>query len=109
MFFRNVLLCSGLAWLASAAPAPLNINLGAYSPALVVGDGAIGFTGAEAGRAAEAVIGAEAAPATTGGAGAGQAVAGEAGGAQQGGAAQGGADAVGDGQQAIAASQVRTV
>ena len=25
---------------------PLNINMGAYSPALVVGDGAIGFEGA---------------------------------------------------------------
>ncbi|KAI0880808.1 uncharacterized protein GGS22DRAFT_192945 [Annulohypoxylon maeteangense] len=32
---------------AFAAAAPLNINLGAYSPALVVGDGAIGFNGAE--------------------------------------------------------------
>ncbi|KAI1456732.1 hypothetical protein F4805DRAFT_458522 [Annulohypoxylon moriforme] len=32
---------------ALAAAAPLNINLGAYSPALVVGDGAIGFNGAE--------------------------------------------------------------
>ncbi|CCF44470.1 hypothetical protein CH063_13854 [Colletotrichum higginsianum] len=33
-----------LAFLAvgiNAAPAPLNINLGAYSPALVVGDGAL--------------------------------------------------------------------
>ncbi|KAI0156668.1 hypothetical protein GGR52DRAFT_577224 [Hypoxylon sp. FL1284] len=30
-----------------ATAAPLNINLGAYSPALVVGDGAIGFNGAE--------------------------------------------------------------
>ncbi|CAJ2506786.1 Uu.00g079720.m01.CDS01 [Anthostomella pinea] len=33
---------------AFAVAAPLNINLGAYSPALVVGDGAIGFEGAEA-------------------------------------------------------------
>lgn len=33
----------------NAAPLPLNINLGAYSPALVVGDGAIGFEGAAAG------------------------------------------------------------
>jgi hypothetical protein len=33
--------------------APLNINLGAYSPALVVGDGAIGFHGAEGEAAAE--------------------------------------------------------
>ena len=32
---------------AFTAAAPLNINLGAYSPALVVGDGAIGFNGAE--------------------------------------------------------------
>ncbi|TQN65434.1 hypothetical protein CSHISOI_10001 [Colletotrichum shisoi] len=29
----------------NAAPAPLNINLGAYSPALVVGDGALTFGG----------------------------------------------------------------
>ncbi|KZL86896.1 hypothetical protein CI238_09212 [Colletotrichum incanum] len=37
----------------NAAPAPLNINLGAYSPALVVGDGALTFGGegeAEAGK-----------------------------------------------------------
>ncbi|GJD05316.1 hypothetical protein CH63R_03412 [Colletotrichum higginsianum IMI 349063] len=45
-----------LAFLAvgiNAAPAPLNINLGAYSPALVVGDGALTFGGegeAEAGK-----------------------------------------------------------
>ncbi|KAH6856205.1 hypothetical protein B0I37DRAFT_366790 [Chaetomium sp. MPI-CAGE-AT-0009] len=32
---------------ATARPLPLNINLGAYSPALVVGDGAISFEGAE--------------------------------------------------------------
>ncbi|KAG7287470.1 hypothetical protein NEMBOFW57_006981 [Staphylotrichum longicolle] len=38
---------------ATAALAlPLNINLGAYSPALVVGDGAISFEGAEEGGAA---------------------------------------------------------
>ncbi|KAI5926348.1 hypothetical protein F4810DRAFT_654057 [Camillea tinctor] len=39
-----------------AAAAPLNINLGAYSPALVVGDGAISFLeeeGAEGAAAAE--------------------------------------------------------
>ncbi|KAI1423532.1 hypothetical protein F5Y12DRAFT_756585 [Xylaria sp. FL1777] len=30
-----------------AVTIPLNINLGAYSPALVVGDGAIGFRGGE--------------------------------------------------------------
>jgi hypothetical protein len=38
---------------AVAVAAPLNINLGAYSPALVVGDGAIGFHGAEGEAAAE--------------------------------------------------------
>lgn len=32
-----------------AIPLPLNINMGAYSPALVVGDGEIGFTGANSG------------------------------------------------------------
>ncbi|KAI0004763.1 hypothetical protein F4779DRAFT_599353 [Xylariaceae sp. FL0662B] len=32
---------------ALVAAAPLNINLGAYSPALVVGDGAIGFNSEE--------------------------------------------------------------
>ncbi len=36
-----------VAAVASATPLPLNINLGAYSPALVVGDGAIGFEGGE--------------------------------------------------------------
>ena len=36
-----------LALVAAVAAVPLNINLGAYSPALVVGDGAIGFNGAE--------------------------------------------------------------
>lgn len=30
---------------ATASAAPLNINLGAYSPALVVGDGEISFAG----------------------------------------------------------------
>ena len=38
-----------LAWLANSLP--LNINLGAYSPALVVGDGAISFEGAAEGGA----------------------------------------------------------
>ncbi|KAK4150789.1 hypothetical protein C8A00DRAFT_36616 [Chaetomidium leptoderma] len=33
------------------AALPLNINLGAYSPAIVVGDGAISFEGAEGGVA----------------------------------------------------------
>ncbi|KAK0643371.1 hypothetical protein B0T16DRAFT_391903 [Cercophora newfieldiana] len=36
------------ALLALASAVPLNINLGAYSPALVVGDGAIEFEGEEA-------------------------------------------------------------
>lgn len=35
-----------------AVGAPLNINLGAYSPALVVGDGEISFAGAGANGAA---------------------------------------------------------
>lgn len=34
--------------LTLATALPLNINLGAYSPALVVGDGAIEFEGGEA-------------------------------------------------------------
>ncbi len=38
-----------LALLTLTAALPLNINLGAYSPALVVGDGAISFEGAEEG------------------------------------------------------------
>lgn len=41
------------AFTAFATAAPLNINLGAYSPALVVGDGAIGFTGGEGEAATE--------------------------------------------------------
>jgi hypothetical protein len=40
---------------SSAIAVPLNINLGAYSPALVVGDGAIGFNGAEGEVAREEV------------------------------------------------------
>ncbi|KAE9573479.1 hypothetical protein CGMCC3_g10386 [Colletotrichum fructicola] len=41
-----------LAMGVNAAPAPLNINLGAYSPALVVGDGALTFSGGAEGGAA---------------------------------------------------------
>ncbi|KAL0932358.1 uncharacterized protein CTRU02_213311 [Colletotrichum truncatum] len=67
----------------NAAPAPLNINLGAYSPALVVGDGALTFSG-----------GAE------GGAGGG---AGEGGGKGKGGGKEGGA-AGGEGAAAAAAA-----
>lgn len=55
MHTRNVLIFLGLAWIASAVPTPLNINLGAYSPALVVGDGAIAFGGGGEGGA-EAVL-----------------------------------------------------
>lgn len=50
---RSILLCLGLAWFAAAAP--LNINLGAYSPALVVGDGEISFGGAEGAAGAAAI------------------------------------------------------
>ncbi|KAI0541777.1 hypothetical protein GGR58DRAFT_497672 [Xylaria digitata] len=42
-----------------AVAAPLNINLGAYSPALVVGDGAIGFRGGEGEAAAEGAAAAQ--------------------------------------------------
>jgi len=38
-----------LALVTAAVAVPLNINLGAYSPALVVGDGAIGFEGGREG------------------------------------------------------------
>ncbi|KAK1623761.1 hypothetical protein BDP81DRAFT_454208 [Colletotrichum phormii] len=48
----------------NAAPAPLNINLGAYSPALVVGDGALTFGGeAEAGKGKGGAAGGEGAAA----------------------------------------------
>ncbi|KAM7214225.1 hypothetical protein V8F06_010414 [Rhypophila decipiens] len=40
-------LLSTMALMALTAALPLNINLGAYSPALVVGDGAISFEGGE--------------------------------------------------------------
>ncbi|KAK1991876.1 hypothetical protein LX36DRAFT_715745 [Colletotrichum falcatum] len=58
--------------------APLNINMGAYSPALVVGDGAISFDGgAEAGAGEGAAAGGRA------GAGAAEGAAAAAGGAQR--------------------------
>jgi hypothetical protein len=41
--------------LAAARPLPLNINLGAYSPALVVGDGAIEIEGEGAGGAPQLI------------------------------------------------------
>lgn len=54
MHFQSFL--STMALIASTATAlPLNINLGAYSPALVVGDGAISF---EEGQGAEGLVGA---------------------------------------------------
>lgn len=83
MHTRNILLCLGLAWIASAVPTPLNINLGAYSPALVVGDGAISFGGAEGaagaaeGAAAEGAAAGEGAGAAGEGAGAAGAGGGE--------------------------------
>jgi len=42
---KHILICIFAIYLASAVP--LNINLGAYSPALVVGDGEISFGGPE--------------------------------------------------------------
>ena len=47
MHFQSILSTAALIALASALP--LNINLGAYSPAIVVGDGAIEFEGGEQG------------------------------------------------------------
>jgi hypothetical protein len=47
-----------LLFATAALALPLNINLGAYSPALVVGDGAISFEGAEAAEGAGAGAGA---------------------------------------------------
>lgn len=45
MYYQSILSTAALIALASALP--LNINLGAYSPALVVGDGAIEFEGGD--------------------------------------------------------------
>ncbi|KAK3318805.1 hypothetical protein B0H66DRAFT_249984 [Apodospora peruviana] len=47
-------LLSTAALIALASALPLNINLGAYSPALVVGDGSISFE--EGGKGAEALV-----------------------------------------------------
>lgn len=119
MYTRSILLYLGaLAWLTQGAP--LNINLGAYSPALVVGDGEISFGGGEAeGGAAEGGAGGAegGAGGAEGGAGAGQggAGAGEGGaGAGEGGAgageggAAGGEGGAGAGAEAssISAAQV---
>ena len=43
MLPQPVVVMAALAALAHGLPLPLNINLGAYSPALVVGDGAMSF------------------------------------------------------------------
>ncbi|TLS23817.1 hypothetical protein PpBr36_09032 [Pyricularia pennisetigena] len=47
---------AALCAVVNAAPLPLNINLGAYSPALVVGDGAIEFEGAAGKNGVESII-----------------------------------------------------
>lgn len=47
MYARNAFFAVVATLCAMATAAPLNINLGAYSPALVVGDGALTFQGAE--------------------------------------------------------------
>jgi len=52
----QALLIRLMAVAAVVQAAPLNINLGAYSPALVVGDGAIEFEGGEGGRGVENVV-----------------------------------------------------
>lgn len=45
MHFKSILSTAALIALASALP--LNINLGAFSPAIVVGDGALEFEGSD--------------------------------------------------------------
>ena len=57
------LVCALAAVVVLVNAIPLNINLGAYSPALVVGDGAISFEGEEAGQGAGRAEGAAAAAA----------------------------------------------
>ncbi|KAK8108833.1 hypothetical protein PG984_014634 [Apiospora sp. TS-2023a] len=47
MYARTAIAMVFATFATFAAAAPLNINLGAYSPALVVGDGALTFEGAE--------------------------------------------------------------
>jgi hypothetical protein len=54
MLYRSLLYLVALTAVTNGSPLPLNINLGAYSPAIVVGDGAIEFSGAEA--AAESAV-----------------------------------------------------
>ncbi|KAK6851583.1 hypothetical protein PG990_015279 [Apiospora arundinis] len=49
MYARTAIAMVFATFATFAVAAPLNINLGAYSPALVVGDGALTFEG-EAGK-----------------------------------------------------------
>ena len=50
----SITLARALLFASMAAAVPLNINLGAYSPAIVVGDGAIEFSGGNAAEVAKA-------------------------------------------------------
>ncbi|EPE09021.1 hypothetical protein F503_04608 [Ophiostoma piceae UAMH 11346] len=50
----SITLARVLLFASMAAAVPLNINLGAYSPAIVVGDGAIEFSGGKAAEVAKA-------------------------------------------------------
>jgi hypothetical protein len=56
MRYSSAILALSGAVIALAVPVPLNINLGAYSPALVVGDGEIGFSGANAGNSVAQIM-----------------------------------------------------
>src|SRR5690242_2353840 len=56
-----------IALVAAVSAVPLNINLGAYSPALVVGDGEISLGGAEGARDASALMATLASGANAGG------------------------------------------
>jgi type IV secretory pathway TrbL component len=58
-----------VALVAAVSAVPLNINLGAYSPALVVGDGEISLGGAEGARDASALMATLASGANAGGEG----------------------------------------
>lgn len=54
--YFHLLVLLVLAAVAAASPLPLNINLGAYSPAIVVGDGAIEFDSSKTDTTAESVL-----------------------------------------------------
>lgn len=56
MRYSSAILALSGAVIALAVPVPLNINLGAYSPALVVGDGEIGISGANAGNSVAQIM-----------------------------------------------------